>query len=447
MENTILIISNTLTIFFTLIISLTLIIPRIDMKKYIVLSIVLMGALVLIYMADMFLRGIAAASRIAFFTLSVPSFLYFFLVSKYRNGKVIFAFCFGDMMMLIIGTGCSILSTLCGGNIWILFWGRLLLASVAELLILKCMRRFYQTMAEEDKSGWWLLAVVSALFYIILTFSASTPTPIKDRPADFPLYIAYAAAMVATFAIIFRTIASQQKIIRYEQTEKMLELQLRSFENTIRSLEQNEKNLRIIRHDLRHYTNGLRSLVQNGSREDVLNFINTTAEIIPIDEPLHYCESTALNSILTFYIGLAREADCDVQTTFRLSFALPAPDTELCIVFANAIENAINACKKIPDTSERKIRITCLDSPQFVLEVANTHTESVVFDKAGIPLSTKKGHGYGTQSILAFAKKYNALVDYDLNEEWFKLRLLIPGSESLPPELLPGSSKNAGSRT
>ncbi|MCM1089406.1 MAG: ATP-binding protein [Butyrivibrio sp.] len=425
MENTILIISNTVTIFFTFIISLTLIVPRIPMKRYVTLSVVLMGGLTLLYMADMFLRGIDAATRIMFFSLSVPSLLYFFLVSKYRNGKVIFAFCFGDMVMLMIGTGCGIASTLCGGNIWVLFWGRLLLAPAAVLLIIKCMRGFYQTVAEEDKSGWWLLAAVSAVFYIILVFAGSNPTPIKDRPADFPLYIAYAVAMALTFVIIFRTIADKQKIIRYEQTEKLLELQLRSFENTIRSLEQNEKRLRIIRHDLRHYENGLRSLVQTGSREEVLEFVNTAADIISIEEPVHYCESAALNSILLFYIGLAREAGCQVETRFQLSSALPATDTELCIVFANAIENAINACRKLSDISERRIRITCIDSPQFVLEVANTYQEGVTLDEAGIPVSKEQNHGYGTQSILAFADKYNALVDYDLNGEWFKLRVLI----------------------
>ncbi|MEY8392025.1 ATP-binding protein [Lachnospiraceae bacterium] len=425
MENILLIISNAATIFFTLIISLTLIIPRITMKKYILLSTVVTIMLVLPYAVDMYLNGIASATNKILITISIPSFLYFFLVSKYRNGKVIFAFCFGDMVMLTIGTGCGILSTLCGGNIWVLFFGRLLLAPVAEFLILKLMRSFYQIVSEKDKSGWWLIAAISVLFYIILVYSGSNPAPIKDRPADFPLYIAFIAAMGLTFVVIFRTIATQQKIIRYEQTEKLMTIQLHSFENTIKTLEQNEKKFRIIRHDLKHYENGLLSLAQNGSREDILEFINNAAEIVPIDEPVHYCESTALNSILTFYLGLAKEADCNVEIKFQLSFALPVKDIELCMVFANAIENAIHACQKISDSSKRKIRITCLDSPQFVLEVANTYAENIRLDESGVPISTEKNHGYGTQSILAFAEKYHALVDYDMNGEWFKLRVLI----------------------
>lgn len=425
MENILLIISNAATIFFTLIISLTLIVPRINRKKYILLSTVLTVVLVLFYTVDMFLNGITTATNKILITISIPSFIYFFLVSKYRNGKVIFAFCFGDMVMLTIGTGCGILSTLCGGNIWVLFLGRLLLAPIAEFLILKLMRSFYQIVSERDNSGWWLIAAISVLFYIILVYSGSNPTPIKDRPADFPLYIAFIAAMGLTFAVIFRTIATQQKIIRYEQTEKLMTIQLRSFENTIKTLEQNEKKFRIIRHDLKHYENGLISLAQTGSREDILNFINNASEIVPIEEPVHYCESAALNSILAFYLGLAKEEECNVQVKFQLFSALPVKDIELCMVFANAIENAIHACQKIPDFSKRKIRITCLDSPQFVLEVANTYAENVRLDESGVPISTEKNHGYGTQSILAFAEKYHALVDYDITGEWFKLRMLV----------------------
>lgn len=425
MENTLLIISNATTIFFTLIISLTLIVPRINMKTYVLLSTVVTTVLVLPYAVDMFLNGIVPANNRMLITISIPSFLYFFLVSKYRNGKVIFAFCFGDMVMLIIGTGCGMLSTLCGGNIWVLFLGRLLLAPVAEFLILKLMRSFYQIVSEKDHSGWWLIAAISVFFYIILVYSGSNPTPIKDRPADFPLYTLYITAMVLTFAVIFRTIATQQKVIYYEQTEKLMTIQLHSFENTIKTLEQNEKKLRIIRHDLKHYQNGLFSLAQSGSREDLLDFIHNATEIVPVDETVRYCESTALNSILTFYLGLAKEADCSVQAKFQLSSALPVKDMELCMVFANAIENAIHACQKIPDFSKRKIRITCFDSPQFVLEVANTYAEDIRLDESGVPISTEKDHGYGTQSILAFAEKYHALVDYDMSGEWFKLRVLI----------------------
>jgi len=429
MENSLLIFSNIYMLFFAIIISLTLIVPRISMKNYIILSSVLMGALMVVYLLCMCIAGINFANQNTLFLVSFPSCLYFFIISKYRNGQVIFAFCFGDMMTLIAGTLCGIASSFLGGNIWILFWGRILLLPIVELLIIKFMRKFYLTVTEEDKSGWWLIAAVSVFIYIILIYSGTHPTAIKDRPADVPLFIAYITAMLLTFVIIFKTIANQHKIIRYEQMEKLMALQIHSFENTIKTLEQNEQRLRIIRHDLRHYENCLRSLAQTGSREDIIDFIHTSTDILAIDEPVKYCESTALNSILMFYIGLAQEAGCSVKTKFQLASALPVKDVELCMVFANAIENAINACKKIENISERKIRITCLDSPQFVFEVANTYVESVRLDESGVPVSAKRNHGYGTQSILAFAKTHNALVDYDLSGGWFKLRVLISNGE------------------
>ena len=52
--------------------------------------------------------------------------------------------------------------------------------------------------------------------------------------------------------------------------------------------------------------------------------------------------------------------------------------------------------------------------------------KTVLFDENHIPISGSPGHGIGTRSILAYAHKNNAAVDYQLEKGFFKLRILFP---------------------
>lgn len=419
-------ISITAGLMNTLVMPLLLIIPRIDTKKYFILSLCLMGPLTFAHGIGLFVFGIETVNKWVILTLTFPSLIYFFAVSKHRDGRVIFAFCFGDMLNLWLGTLGSLLYYFSGNNLWVMLISRLVLFIGADILIFKYLRKFYLTIADENKRGWWLIGIVSFMFYVMIMVLSSVPSPILERPEDMPIYVFFIILMVLSYIVIFKTMANQHTILQYERIGKFMKQQTKALENTVKSLEQNDKKLRTIRHDLRHYENGLRNLVKSGDMDAILKYMGQTADILKSDEPVNYCDSTSLNSILSFYINNAEEERCDIQIRFQLANPIPVNDIELCVVFANALENAINACRQIDDVSKRKIKITCVDNPQFAFEIANTYTGKIQFDENNVPVSNNAEHGYGTQSILAFAEKYSAVLDYDTDEEWFKVRMIIP---------------------
>lgn len=86
--------------------------------------------------------------------------------------------------------------------------------------------------------------------------------------------------------------------------------------------------------------------------------------------------------------------------------------TELTVVMANALENAVDACKRLPDDTLRTIR---LDGQrrgrQYFLELANTCDGEMAFESdTGRPANYEAGHGLGSQSIAYFARKNNAVL-------------------------------------
>jgi hypothetical protein len=67
-------------------------------------------------------------------------------------------------------------------------------------------------------------------------------------------------------------------------------------------------------------------------------------------------------------------------------------------ILSNALDNALNAQKVLPDSRKNiKVMLKNMDG-KLLLSVKNTILKAPVFAD-GLPVATRKGHGYGTQSI------------------------------------------------
>lgn len=104
---------------------------------------------------------------------------------------------------------------------------------------------------------------------------------------------------------------------------------------------------------------------------------------------------------------------------------LPVDSAELSICFANALENAIQACEALPQ-NEREIIVKCIYKPKFMFEIANTYKGRVSFGRDGLPQSSVPNHGIGTRSIMAFCQKHNAFWDFTAEGGWFKITIAVP---------------------
>lgn len=130
-------------------------------------------------------------------------------------------------------------------------------------------------------------------------------------------------------------------------------------------------------------------------------------------------------AILMYYIQKAQDKGITVEADCRLPERLSMEASELAMVLANALENAIHACEKLPEERNRLIRIKIVSSPQLALEVVNSYTGKVAFDENGLPTSAEIGHGLGTKSISAFVEKHDGMIEYNADDTLFRLRMLV----------------------
>ena len=102
---------------------------------------------------------------------------------------------------------------------------------------------------------------------------------------------------------------------------------------------------------------------------------------------------------------------------------------DICTVFGNALDNAIECEKAIPDREKRLIHVSVSRQKGFLLLRFENYCEGVLQFEDGLPVTTKKDrsyHGYGLKSIRQTAKKYGGTVTVRAERNWFELRVLLP---------------------
>ena len=129
-----------------------------------------------------------------------------------------------------------------------------------------------------------------------------------------------------------------------------------------------EDNLRLqeLLHDFKNHLLILKSEIQNDQKID---YIDTIEKSFSFYENRYDTENIYLNIILNEKVLLAQEKNIlfDIQMTYT-SFQNFTPE-DICSLFGNAIDNAIEACEKIPIENRRFIKIRICRKGNFILIV------------------------------------------------------------------------------
>lgn len=108
----------------------------------------------------------------------------------------------------------------------------------------------------------------------------------------------------------------------------------------------------------------------------------------------------------------------------KLDFLLPH---EIYSLFGNALENAINAVKDLPE-EKRIISLTETGCKNFVNIRLENYTSGDIVFADGLPVTKKdiKYHGYGMKSMKYIVEKYGGLLRAYVKGEVFVLEILFP---------------------
>ncbi len=168
------------------------------------------------------------------------------------------------------------------------------------------------------------------------------------------------------------------------------------------AMEQQQFEIRRIRHDLANHLQVLLSL----SAEEKDSYIRKMIENPALEKVLSYSGDATVNAVLTAKESVMRQRGISFYAKVDIPKQLPFEKPDLCALFANALDNAIEACAAL-DSDGKRIDL-CARAAKGILsvEVRNPFAGQL---SGGLPETTKQdsvNHGYGLRSIQEIARKY-----------------------------------------
>ena len=213
-----------------------------------------------------------------------------------------------------------------------------------------------------------------------------------------------------------------------EESRRLLSIQ----EDQYRIVTENIAQTRALRHDLRHQLFMIRNLTKDGKYEELLSFVEESTQTPSLHTELTVCDNYTVNGIATHYLAIARENDIDVSLSIApLGDPLPILDTDLCILIGNSMENAIEACKKLPP-ERRSIRFHMKKmAGNLIMTIDNSYDGSLMREGERF-LSTKRQgrqEGIGIRSIRSIAEKYRGELRIETKDDTFMLSVMLRPEE------------------
>lgn len=372
----------------------------------------------------MLTQGIAAMGQWGLLIGTIPTLLFFFVMARQRNAQFVFIFCLSDTVCMWIELATALIDYGVGGGGTVTFALRLIAFPLLEYAVWRWLRKPYLEISCRIRKGWLPFAALTGICYLILVQLSVYPTIIFERPKEIPLAVMVLALIALAYSTIFQVLFEQLHVLEAQERQRVLEAQTVMMGKRVAAVHRAEETMRIERHDIRHQLQTVSSLAQRGDCAALLDYIGTSRAKLEAAVPKSYCANPVIDAVLVNAAAQAESLGIGMEIEIALPEELPVDVMELSIVFANALENAIQAVQSLPG-GRRRIICKSVIHPRFMMEISNPYAGKITFDRRGFPVTDRPGHGIGTRSIVAFAEKYNALCLFRAENGWFKLQLSL----------------------
>lgn len=229
---------------------------------------------------------------------------------------------------------------------------------------------------------------------------------------------------VSTFLAFYLYDRSQRQnqIIRYqEQAEQQMRSQIKHMDEII--FKQNE--LRALRHDMNGHLIALKSFFDARNYEGGSQYIENLGEQFQQTAPSINTGNNALDAILSAKRSLAESKGIAFRTSITIQKDLPIAPEDCSVIFGNALDNALEACDRLPADAAKSITLFLQqDATSINCKITNTAPPN---DEKNFATSKadKANHGFGMKNMQEALEKYPSLYNFKQQEDQFEFSFSI----------------------
>ena len=307
-----------------------------------------------------------------------------------------------------------------------------LLRAILFGIFLLVLSRYVRPLYRQAVEHWTAYFAVALGLYITFNYYVLSADDIVVMLTEqaIPLLLVIFIGLAAYASIILSLKNLQREFQVKEENQKMqaereyLQLAAGNMSQRLELMEEVSAQNSRTAHDRRHFNNVLLELLEQGKTNEATALLHSQNQV-PHKISKVYCENPAVNAAVCHYAAFAEQLGIPTEIELDIPRELTADSLELSMVVSNLMENAIHACGKLPENRTSYLRFTCRSVGRLLLEMENPCTQDTVLDESGYPIASKEGHGVGSRSVVAFAKKYDGELLYKIETGVFRVRILV----------------------
>ncbi len=360
--------------------------------------------------------------------IHVPNFFIFWITTKIPAVKIFFALFTAVFLIFPANIVVTIVSRTMK---WLNPTGLSILYIAICVIILLIIYRFFKTNFNYLNNNYSELSFIKLCLLPftynmanyrlgLYNFAAAKSTEI------FSLRILIFIITLTAYVLILDIAKSVREKEAMQRVHMALSLQLESANQQLSALQTTQEQTAIYRHDMRHHLALIGGYLADGENQKAEEYVRIAQADIDEITPNRYCENNTVNLILSAFAAKAKANGVVLSVDADLPTSLDLPETELCTLLSNGMENAITAAAQVADKQFRTIRINCqTHKDNLLIFIENSFTGEVVMEN-GLPQSQRQGHGFGVKSMKLIAQKYDGYCSFAANDEIFTLKIVLP---------------------
>ncbi len=222
-------------------------------------------------------------------------------------------------------------------------------------------------------------------------------------------------------AMCLKVASDYKKITNRLLLEKQIDVQKEHYAKLSVGVEHARKT----RHDLKHHMAAILHFIETDDKEGARNYSEDLLTVIGMGERVPFTGNTAVDGVLYHYMQRATEQNIDINCVGTVRSSGIA-DIDLCVLFGNALDNAVTACLNLEQG--RKIHIICQSEKKLLsIVIQNSFDGKVQQGKKGL-YSRKRDNSYGVgmASMRSVCERYGGSFDVSWDENTFSVMFILP---------------------
>ena len=306
-------------------------------------------------------------------------------------------------------------------GIYLLMWTFLLFWSGNKLTawILQKYSGFY-------KSWYGFYVILPVLIVFLIYFQGIYTQYYSEELMLYWCIFLLGSMSTALFVIVYR-------IRKQAETQMLIQrTRLDLLQNNYQMLLEEDRQKAILLHDLNRCNATIRQIAfsdEGIAQELLLHTSEKITQILEHSKRKKISNHPLLDLILNQKREEAEKEGIIVNYLCEDMSGLQMSDIDICALFVNLLDNAIEANKKLPPGKEHSI---CFETKRkgrmAIVEASNPFNGVIYYEKEGILETTKedkKYHGYGLQSIRQTVEKYRGYLEINTDHSIFEIVIYL----------------------